>query len=57
MRIYMLVDLVVDQKISRVAWPAWNAVCLKLRTKSEELKQRALFRLPSIYQVGPSRTP
>ena len=51
-RLYMLVDLVLEEKLSRAAWPAWNAVCMKLRTNSERLKQRALFRLPRIYQAS-----
>lgn len=51
-RLYMLIDLVLDQKLSRAAWPAWNAVCLKLRSASEGLKHRALFRLPRIYQLS-----
>ena len=29
-----------------------NAVCMKLRSNSERLKQRALFRLPRIYQAS-----
>jgi len=51
-RMYALVDLALKQKISQAAWPAWNAVCLKLRANSEALKQRALFRLPRIYQAS-----
>ena len=51
-RLYMLVDLVLEEKMSRAAWPAWNAVCMKLRSNSERLKQRALFRLPRIYQAS-----
>jgi len=55
-RMYMLVGLVTKEskrrKISPVAWPAWNAVCIKLRSKSHELKHRALFRLPRIYQMA-----
>jgi hypothetical protein len=51
-RLYQLVDLVIDAKLSRAAWPAWNAVCLKLRTNSEAVKQRALYRLPRTYQAS-----
>ena len=51
-RLYQLVNLVIDRKISKAAWPAWNAMCLKLRTNSEMLKQRALYRLPRIYQTA-----
>ena len=51
-RLYQLVDLVLEEKLSRAAWPAWNAVCMKLRSNSERLKQRALFRLPRIYQAS-----
>ena len=51
-RMYMLVDLALEEKLSRAAWPVWNALCLKLRTSTEALKQRALFRLPRIYQAS-----
>lgn len=51
-RLYQLVDLVIKEKLSCAAWPAWNAVCMKLRGNSERLKQRALFRLPRIYQAS-----
>jgi len=51
-RMYMLVDLVISEKLSRVAWPAWNSVCLKVRNSSELMKQRSLFRLPRIYQAS-----
>ena len=51
-RLYMLVDLVLEEKLSRAAWPAWNSILLKLRANSEKLKQRALFRLPRIYQAS-----
>ena len=51
-RLYMLVDLVLQEKLSRAAWPAWNSLLMKIRTKTEKLKQRALFRLPRIYQTS-----
>jgi len=51
-RMYMLVDLVISEKLSRVAWPAWNSICLKVRNSSELMKQRSLFRLPRIYQAS-----
>ena len=51
-RMYMLVDLVLEEKLSRAAWPAWNAVCLKMRSNADGLKQRALFRLPRIYRLS-----
>lgn len=51
-RMYMLVDLALTEKLSRAAWPVWNALCLKMRTNAECLKQRALFRLPRIYQAS-----
>ena len=51
-RLYQLVDLVIEEKLSRAAWPAWNAALMKLRSNSERLKHRALFRLPRIYQAS-----
>ena len=51
-RLYMLVDLVIAEKLSKAAWPAWNALCMRLREGSETMKQRSLFRLPRIYQAS-----
>lgn len=51
-RLYQLVDLVIETKLSRAAWPAWNALNLKLRTNAEGMKQRSLYRLPRIYQAA-----
>ena len=50
--VHRLVDLVIAEKLSKVAWPAWNAVCLRVRSSSEVMKQRSLFRLPRIYQAA-----
>jgi hypothetical protein len=49
-RLYKLVDFMIDEKLSRASWPAWNAVLLKLRASSEAMKHRALYRLPRIYR-------
>jgi len=51
-KLYRLVNLVLDERLSRASWPAWNSVLLKLRSSSEAMKQRALFRLPRIYRTA-----
>lgn len=51
-RLYQLINFVIDEKLSRAAWPAWNALAIKLRSNAEGLKQRALYRLPRIYQAA-----
>lgn len=51
-RLYQLVDLVIEAKLSRAAWPAWNAQVLKLRTNAEALQQLSLYCLPRIYPVA-----
>ena len=51
-RLYRLVDFVLEEKLSIASWPAWNALVLKLRASSEAMKQRALFRLPRIYRAA-----
>ena len=52
LRLYVLVDLVLKEKLSRASWPSWSSVVMKLRTASEAVKQRALFRLPRIYRAS-----
>ena len=51
-RLYALTDFVLDQKLSRAAWPAWNQLLTQVLRASEGMKQRALFRLPRIYRYA-----
>lgn len=52
LRLYRLIDLVLEEKLSRASWPAWNNVAMKLRSASEAMKQRALFQLPRVYRAS-----
>lgn len=51
-RLYALTDYVIDHRLSHAAWPAWNAQLKQVLNASEEMKQRALFRLPRIYRYA-----
>ena len=51
-RLYLLTEFVLDQKLSRASWPAWNSVLLNVRRASEKMKQQALFRLPRVYRFS-----
>ena len=51
-RLYLLTEFVLDQKLSKASWPAWNAVLHAVRQASEKMKQQALFRLPRVYRYS-----
>jgi len=51
-RLYLLTEFVLDQRLSKASWPAWNAVLLAVRRASERMKQQALFRLPRVYRFS-----
>lgn len=51
-RLYALVEFVLDQKLSRATWPAWNSLLMEVLRSSEAVKQRALFRLPRVYRYS-----
>ena len=48
----LLTEYVLDQKLSKAAWPAWNTVLVSVRKASETMKQQALFRLPRVYRYS-----
>ena len=42
----------LDQKLSKATWPAWNSLLMEVLRSSEAVKQRALFRLPRVYRYA-----
>jgi uncharacterized membrane protein YedE/YeeE len=51
-RLYTLAEFVLEQKLSTAAWSAWNALLMGVLGKAEQMKQRALFRLPRVYRYS-----
>jgi len=48
--LYRLVTFVVDKKLTSVAWPVWGAELRKLREATDNVRIRALFRIPRTYR-------
>eukprot|EP00966_Prymnesium_polylepis_P186492 4323030-Prymnesium_polylepis.1 len=50
LRLCRLVTLVVDKKLTSVSWPVWGAELRKIRERSDQVRTRALFRIPATYR-------
>ena len=50
-RLIALVRKAIKNKTTLAPWPIWGPALRNLRSTSNEVKQRALFRIPRVYRV------
>jgi len=51
-RLYRLVQNVLRDKLTTVAWPAWQAAIIKLRSSAEDLAALTTYRIPAVYTIS-----